>query len=74
LYTTLKLENLAAVVSLGEEWYGAIHYMIDAKSETKKKLNLTLSVFTPGKNFCMEKSDKKNSSYFIKEMNHSQIW
>jgi hypothetical protein len=48
LYSTLKLENLAAVVSLGEEWYGAIHCMLDAKSDAKKKLNLALSVFTPG--------------------------
>ena len=48
LHSCLKSENVAGIVSIGDEWYGAVHCMLDAKNDPKKKLNLILAVFTPG--------------------------
>lgn len=44
LHGTLKLDNLAAVVLLNEDWFGFIH----SYSDSKRKSNLILTVLPPG--------------------------
>ncbi|XP_034474760.1 integrator complex subunit 14 [Drosophila innubila] len=46
LHGALKLENMAALVLLGEKWYGFIYSYTD----TKKKSNLMLNILPPGSN------------------------
>ena len=46
LHTSLKSENMAAIVKVGLEWYGAIVCGTDGKAE-KKKSYLTLAIFRP---------------------------
>ncbi|XP_030382991.1 integrator complex subunit 14 [Scaptodrosophila lebanonensis] len=46
LHGALKMENMAALVLLGEKWYGFIYAFTDAK----KKSNLMLNVLPPGTN------------------------
>lgn len=49
LLSCLKLENMAALVCLGDEWYGALQSSHDPKAtDVKKKPTLVLSVFAPG--------------------------
>lgn len=49
LLSCLKLENMAALVCLGDEWYGALQSSHDPKAtDAKKKPTLVLSVFAPG--------------------------
>jgi hypothetical protein len=48
LHTGLKSENLAAIVWLGDEWYGSINFFQENKPETKHKSHLMLSIFLPG--------------------------
>ncbi|XP_050305476.1 integrator complex subunit 14 [Anthonomus grandis grandis] len=44
LHGALKVENMAALVTLGENWFGFIYSWADSK----KKSNLMLTVLTPG--------------------------
>lgn len=44
LHGALKLDNLAAVVLLNEDWFGFIH----SYSDSKRKSNLILTVLPPG--------------------------
>ncbi|KAF2880696.1 hypothetical protein ILUMI_25486 [Ignelater luminosus] len=44
LHGALKVENMAALVTLGESWYGFIYSWADSK----KKSNLMLTALTPG--------------------------
>lgn len=46
LHGALKLENMAALVLVGEKWYGFIY----AYTDNKKKSNLMLNVLPPGTN------------------------
>lgn len=46
LHGALKLENMAALVLLGEKWYGFIYAYTDAK----KKSNFMLNILPPGSN------------------------
>ncbi|ALC38028.1 CG4785 [Drosophila busckii] len=46
LHGALKLENMAALVTLGEKWYGFIY----AYTDVKKKSNLMLHILPPGVN------------------------
>ena len=39
---------MAAIVTLGHEWYGAIHMWQEAKTDPKKKSHMMLSIFVPG--------------------------
>lgn len=48
LHAGLKSENLAAIVCLGDEWYGSINFFQENKPETKHKSHLMLSIFVPG--------------------------
>ena len=48
LNSCLRSENMAAIVMLGHEWYGAIHMWQEAKNESKKKSHMMLSIFVPG--------------------------
>jgi hypothetical protein len=48
LNACLKAENMAAIVKLANEWYGAISSWQESKTDPKKKSNLSLSIFTPG--------------------------
>lgn len=45
LHGALKIENLAAVVLLNDDWYGFVH----AYSDSKRKSNLILTILPPGK-------------------------
>ncbi|CAF0858318.1 unnamed protein product [Brachionus calyciflorus] len=47
LHTSLKLENMAAIVKLSSDCYGAINCGSDGKVDTKKKSYLTLAIFKP---------------------------
>ena len=49
LHTGLKSENLAAIVCLGDEWYGSINSFHENKPESKRKSHLMLSIFVPGR-------------------------
>ncbi len=44
LHGSLKVENLVALVNVGENWYGLLHSCADSK----KKSNLMMSLFEPG--------------------------
>ncbi|XP_018325075.1 integrator complex subunit 14 [Agrilus planipennis] len=44
LHGALKVENMAALVTLGESWFGFVYSWADSK----KKSNLMLTVLTPG--------------------------
>ncbi|CAH1116657.1 unnamed protein product [Phaedon cochleariae] len=44
LHGALRVENMAALVSLGENWFGFIYSWADSK----KKSNLMLTILTPG--------------------------
>ncbi|XP_060536568.1 integrator complex subunit 14 [Cylas formicarius] len=44
LHGALKVENMTALVSLGENWFGFVYSWADSK----KKSNLMLTVLTPG--------------------------
>lgn len=44
LHGALKLENLAAVVLLEDDWYGFLH----AFSDSKRKVNMQLMILPPG--------------------------
>lgn len=44
LHAALKLENLAAVVLLEDDWYGFLH----AYSDSKRKVNMQLMILPPG--------------------------
>ncbi|XP_022108011.1 integrator complex subunit 14-like [Acanthaster planci] len=44
LHGSLKIENLVALVNVGENWYGLLHSCADSK----KKSNLMMSLFEPG--------------------------
>lgn len=44
LHGVLKLDNLAAVVLLNEDWFGFIH----SYSDSKRKSNLILTILPPG--------------------------
>lgn len=46
LHSALKIENLAAVVILSENWFGFLYSYADSK----KKSNLMLSILPPGNN------------------------
>ena len=46
LHSSLKAENMAAIVHVGNEWFGAVHCWNEAKNDSKKNLMLTL--FSPG--------------------------
>jgi len=46
LHGALKVENLCALVEIGEEWFGVVY----SWSDTKKKSSLMLSLFEPGVN------------------------
>ncbi|EDW03343.1 integrator complex subunit 14 [Drosophila grimshawi] len=46
LHGALKLENMAALVLLGERWYGFMY----AYNDSKKKSNFMLNVLPPGSN------------------------
>ncbi|BFF95413.1 integrator complex subunit 14 [Drosophila madeirensis] len=46
LHGALKMENMAALVRVGEKWYGFIYAFTDAK----KKSNLMLNILPPGSN------------------------
>ncbi|KAH8412045.1 hypothetical protein KR222_007525 [Zaprionus bogoriensis] len=46
LHGALKLENMAALVLLGEKWYGFMYAYTDAK----KRSNLMLNILPPGSN------------------------
>ncbi|XP_043221562.1 integrator complex subunit 14-like [Amphibalanus amphitrite] len=46
LHGGLKRENAAALVNVGEDWYGIVYSWAD----NKKKANLMLSLFEPGTN------------------------
>lgn len=48
LHGALKFENTAALVSLGDEWYGFVY----PHADTKRKSNLMLTVLPPGE--CIE--------------------
>ena len=48
LHTNLKADGTAAIVTLGKDWYGAIHCWTNSKSETKNKSYLMISLFEPG--------------------------
>ena len=48
LHSTLKSEEMAAIVSFGNDWFGAIGCSNDPKAVDKKKNYLTLNVFQPG--------------------------
>jgi hypothetical protein len=45
----LKSEGMAAIVHVGNEWFGAVHCWNESKNDPKKNLMLTL--FVPGKIF-----------------------
>ncbi|KAJ8983060.1 hypothetical protein NQ317_013266 [Molorchus minor] len=44
LHGALKVENMAALVTLGENWFGFVYSWADSK----KKSNLMLTILTPG--------------------------
>ncbi|KAJ8960176.1 hypothetical protein NQ318_003899 [Aromia moschata] len=44
LHGALKVENMAALVSLGDNWFGFVYSWADSK----KKSNLMLTILTPG--------------------------
>jgi len=44
LHGALKVENMCALVEIGEEWYGVVY----SWSDNKKKSSLMLSLFEPG--------------------------
>lgn len=44
LHGALRVENMAALVSIGDNWYGFIYSWADSK----KKSNLMLTILTPG--------------------------
>ncbi|EDW39666.1 GL15605 [Drosophila persimilis] len=46
LHGALKMENMAALVRVGEKWYGFMYAFTDAK----KKSNLMLNILPPGSN------------------------
>jgi hypothetical protein len=48
LNSALKADGTAAIVSIGNEWYGCISCSQDLKNEHKRKNNLILSIFYPG--------------------------
>ncbi|RMZ94295.1 von Willebrand factor A domain-containing 9 [Brachionus plicatilis] len=47
LYTSLKSENMAAVIKISADSYGAINCGTDGKTDPKKKSHLTLAIFRP---------------------------
>jgi len=49
LHSSLKSEGMAAIVHVGNEWFGAVHCLNESKNDPKKNLMLTL--FVPGKIF-----------------------
>ena len=53
LHAGLKSENLAAIVCLGDEWYGSINFFQENKLENKHKSYLMLSIFVPGLYFIL---------------------
>lgn len=48
LHSILKSEGMAAVVSFGNDWFGAISCSNDPQAVDKNKYYLTLNVFQPG--------------------------
>jgi hypothetical protein len=46
LHGSLKVEQMVALVQIGEDWYG----MMYSYADSKKKSNLMLSIFEPGDN------------------------
>ena len=68
LHKSLKAENLAAIVSLNDEWYAAVLN----SNDQKKKPNLILSIFEPGKmNLCCQLLNEEENkwNYFFKKGN-----
>ncbi len=49
LHIGLKTENLVGIVSLSDEWYGAVHCWQETGADGKRKSNLMLTIFVPGK-------------------------
>ena len=47
LHSSLKAENMAAIVQVGKEWFGKVYCWNESKNDPKKNLMLTL--FSPGK-------------------------
>lgn len=47
LHGAMKFENLAAVVLLGDEWYGFLH----THTDSKRKSNVLLTILPPGISF-----------------------
>lgn len=47
LHTSLKSENMSAIVKLSDDWYGALHCGTDNKNDGKKRSYLMLSIFIP---------------------------
>jgi hypothetical protein len=47
LHSSLKAENMAAIVQVGKEWFGAVQLWNESKNDPKKNLMLTL--YGPGK-------------------------
>lgn len=45
LHTSLKRENMTAIVRLGDDWYGAVQSTIEPKT---KRSYLSLLIFAPG--------------------------
>ena len=48
LHSNIKTEGTAAIVTLGKDWYGALHCWTNSKSEIKNKSYLMISLFEPG--------------------------
>ncbi len=49
LHSSLKSEGMAAIVHVGNEWFGSVNCWNESKNDPKKNLMLTL--FVPGKIF-----------------------
>lgn len=48
LHASLKSENMVAIVTLGSDWFGAVHCWQENKNDPKKKSNLMFTMFVPG--------------------------
>lgn len=48
LNACLKSDNMASIVKLGTDWYGAVSSWQESKNDPKKKSNLMLYIFAPG--------------------------
>lgn len=74
LHGALKFENTAALVLLGDEWYGFIY----SHADSKRKSNLMLTILPPGENVAclllMPKIAQLTVSFHSKDMMSSRGW